>query len=70
LFVAVLCVGQFIWTCWNERIALGPTGLVVSLASVVMMLFGFEKLRIWGGRIVSEQRRRNEERSRSVSASS
>jgi small basic protein len=70
LFVAALCVGQFIWTCWNERVALGPIGLAVSLASVGVMLFGFEKLRIWGGRIVDEQRRRNEERSHSVSASS
>lgn len=66
LFVAVLCVGQFIWTCWNERVALGPIGLAASLASVGFMLFGFEKLRIWGGRIVGEQRRRNEERSRSA----
>lgn len=59
LLVAVLCVGQFIWTCWNERTALGFMGLLAALASVCVMLFGFERLRIWGGRIVGEQRRRN-----------
>lgn len=63
LFVAILCVGQFILTCWDERSALGATGITIALAAVGVMLFGFEKLRLLGGRIVGEQRKRNASRS-------
>lgn len=54
LFVAFLCVGQFIWTCYVERTALGVTGLVLSLIAVGLCLLGFEKLRSWGAVIVGE----------------
>ena len=54
LFVAFLCVGQFIWTCYVERTALGVTGLVLSLIAVGLCLLGFEKLRSWGAVLVGE----------------
>lgn len=60
VFVAILCVGQFIWTCFDERAALGIFGLLVAVASVGLMLFGFEKLRALGAVLVGEQIRRNE----------
>ncbi len=48
LFVAVLCVGQFLWTCYAERIALGGVGITLAVFSVVLALMGFERLRSWG----------------------
>jgi uncharacterized membrane protein YfcA len=48
LFVAVLCVGQFIWTCSNQFDALGISGLILSILAVGIMLLMFEKLRAWG----------------------
>ena len=48
LFVAVLCVGQFIWTCVNEYEYLQLTGLALALLGVGVMLWLFEKLRRWG----------------------
>lgn len=56
VFVAVLCVGQFIWTCYNERAALGFGGLVLALAAVGLCLLGFEKLRAWGAVLVGERK--------------
>jgi hypothetical protein len=56
LFVAVLCVGQFLWTCYTERSALGLGGLLVSLAAVGLFLLGFEKLRAWGAVLVGERK--------------
>jgi uncharacterized protein len=56
LFVAVLCVGQFVWTCYTERSALGIGGLVLALAAVGMMLLVFERLRAWGAVLVGEAR--------------
>jgi len=56
LFVAVLCVGQFIWTCYNERNALGLGGLIASVAAVGVFLLGFEKLRAWGAVLVGERK--------------
>lgn len=56
LFVAVLCVGQFIWTCYNERSALGFGGLIASVAAVGVFLLGFEKLRAWGAVLVGERK--------------
>lgn len=64
LFVAVLCVGQFVWTCYVERAALGVMGLVLSLGAVGLALLGFEKLRAWGAVLVGEakaKRRRTAE---------
>jgi uncharacterized membrane protein YfcA len=54
LFVAVLCVGQFVWTCYAERAALGPGGMVVALLAVGLCLLGFERLRMWGAVLVGE----------------
>lgn len=51
LFVALLCVGQFVWTCHAERAVLGPTGILLALAAVGACLLGFEKLRRWGARL-------------------
>lgn len=48
LFVAVLCVGQFIWTCYAERVALGGTGITLAVFAVILALLGFERLRAWG----------------------
>ncbi|MDO3387438.1 sulfite exporter TauE/SafE family protein [Gilvimarinus sp. SDUM040013] len=58
LVVATLCVGQFIWTCYAERQALGIAGIVAAIISVLVCLGGFEKLRAWGTVLV-EQARRN-----------
>lgn len=54
LFVAVLCVGQFVWTCYTQRAALGVFGLLVALAAVGILLLGFERLRAWGAVLVGE----------------
>ncbi|MCW0221031.1 MAG: sulfite exporter TauE/SafE family protein [Prosthecobacter sp.] len=54
LFVAVLCVGQFGWTCYTERSALGFFGFTLSLGAVGLCLLGFEKLRSWGAVLVGE----------------
>ncbi|WCL54684.1 sulfite exporter TauE/SafE family protein [Gimibacter soli] len=56
LFVAVLCVGQFVWTCVAERAALGLGGIALALAGVLAFLWGFEKLRAWGAELVGERR--------------
>ena len=54
LFVAVLCVGQFVWTCYTERGALGAPGMVAALVAVALALLGFERLRSWGAVLVGE----------------
>lgn len=54
IFVAILCVGQFGWTCYAERAATGVTGFVLALAAVGVCLLGFEKLRAWGAALVGE----------------
>jgi uncharacterized membrane protein YfcA len=56
LFVAVLCVGQFIWTCYTERAALGVGGLLMALSAVGVALLGFEKLRSLGATLVGERK--------------
>lgn len=68
LFVAMLCVGQYIWTCREEWTALGVVGVVVSLIAVGGLLLVFEKLRLWGGVLVGEQQAKN--RARAVDDSS
>lgn len=59
LFVAVLCVGQFIWTCFAERAALGVQGTVIALLAVGVCLLVFEKLRAWGAVLVGEALEKN-----------
>ncbi|HCN79217.1 MAG TPA: sulfite exporter TauE/SafE family protein [Verrucomicrobiales bacterium] len=54
IFVAVLCVGQFVWTCHTERAALGIPGFILALAAVGGCLLVFERLRVWGGVLVGE----------------
>lgn len=60
LFVAVLCVGQFVWTCYTERVALGVCGLIIALAAVCLALLGFERLRAWGAVLVGERQAKHE----------
>ncbi len=57
LFVSVLCVGQYIWTCYTERYTLGLLGMVACLAAVVACLLVFERLRAWGAKLVGERQR-------------
>ncbi len=59
LLVAILCVGQFAWTCWTERTALGFTGLGLAVLAVVACVLGFERLRAWGAVLVGERQARH-----------
>lgn len=54
LVVAFLCVGQFIWTCYDERNTLGMAGTALALAALLLCLLGFEKLRAWGSVLVRD----------------
>lgn len=54
LFVALLCVGQFLWTCAAEFSALGWTGVVLSCAAVLAVLLIFERLRTLGAVLAGE----------------
>lgn len=58
LVVAILCVGQLIWTLSREREALGIGGIALSLLAVALCLFGFERLRVWGAVLVGEVKRK------------
>lgn len=62
VFVAVLCVGQFVWTCYNERAELGVGGVLACLLAVGAGLWGFEKLRAWGAVLVGEAKARTANR--------
>ena len=53
-FVAVLCVGQFVWTCNVERAGLGVLGITLSVGVVALCLLGFERLRALGALLVGE----------------
>lgn len=48
VFVAVLCVAQFVWTCYAEQLSLGTMGITAAVGAVVCTLLGFERLRAWG----------------------
>ena len=61
LFVSVLCVGSFVWTCITEWSQLGILGLIASLAGVGLFLLGFEKLRAWGAVLVGERKAKKAE---------
>jgi uncharacterized membrane protein YfcA len=58
LFVAILCVGQFAWTCYSERSVMGLGGAVLAVGAVGLCLLGFERLRSWGAVLVGEQKAR------------
>ena len=45
VFVAILCVGQFAWTCRSEWTVMGWGGLFAALGAVGIFLLGFEWLR-------------------------
>lgn len=48
LFVAVLCVLQFVWACYHERAELGFLGIVAACTAAVMCAFALDRLHIWG----------------------
>lgn len=50
LLVAVLCVGQFVWTCWVERSTLGWMGLALAVVAVAVLSGVFEAVRRRGAR--------------------
>jgi uncharacterized membrane protein YfcA len=54
LFVALLCVGQFIWTCVEEFEALQTMGTITALVAVGVCLFFFEGLRLRGALLAGE----------------
>jgi len=66
LVVAVLCVGQLLWTLSREREALGLGGMALALGAVGGCLIGFDRLRAWGGRLVEGKRREVAERERAA----
>ncbi len=55
IFVAVLCVGQFGWTCHSERSVMGVRGMMLALGAVGLCLLGFERLRAQGGVLAGER---------------
>jgi uncharacterized membrane protein YfcA len=59
MVVAALCVGQFVWTCYVERTALGLIGMIVSFAAMGLFLLVFERLRAWGNILVAAAKRKN-----------
>lgn len=59
LVVAVLCVIQFLWTCYAEWPALGVVGVSLAILAVAACLLVFERLRTLGGHLVGEQERIN-----------
>lgn len=61
-FVALLCIGQFVWTCTAEWEALGAAGVLTALLAVAGCLLVFERLRAWGGVLVGEQQAKNRAR--------
>lgn len=51
LVVAVLCIGQFVWTCSVERSTLGVSGIVMAVLALGACLAVFEWLRALGARM-------------------
>ncbi len=50
LIVAVLCVLQFIWTCYTEQSVLGLYGTIATVLAVGFFVWIFEKLRSHGAK--------------------
>ncbi len=55
-FVAVLCIGQFVWTMQNEWAQLGLAGLGLALLGVLAFNIAFEFLHRWGDRLSSREK--------------
>lgn len=68
LVVAVLCVGQFVWTCFSEQQRLGLAGIGMALGALVLCLWGFEKLRAWGAVLVGEQQDKQQRERQAIEA--
>lgn len=46
--VALLCIGQYLWLCWDEFQSLQLSGVIIATAGVILFLMGFELLRRLG----------------------
>lgn len=56
--VAMLCVGQLVWTLVEERSTLGILGSIAAVVALGGFLAGFEWLRAYGARLVAGSPRR------------
>jgi hypothetical protein len=48
LFVAILCVMQFAWACYHERVGLGLVGVTVACVAVLVCVYVLDRLHILG----------------------
>ncbi|AWL12289.1 hypothetical protein HMF8227_01816 [Saliniradius amylolyticus] len=55
LIVALLCIGQFLWTLHNEYALLGNLGVSVAVSLVGILLLVFELLHRWGAKLAGDQ---------------
>jgi uncharacterized membrane protein YfcA len=53
VFVSLLCIGQFLWTCLNERQTQGGGGIAIACLAVVLAVGGLEALRAWGAALAT-----------------
>lgn len=58
-FVAVLCVGQFVWTVWREWSLLGVLGLAMAIGGVLLFNLVFEAMHRWGAAHQGNQRQQS-----------
>jgi uncharacterized membrane protein YfcA len=56
MIVSVLCLAQFIWTCFHEWSALGWWGLAAALIAVGLFNLGFMELHALGNRMARRSR--------------
>lgn len=54
-FVSILCLAQFVWTCWEERAALGWAGALGALLAVAALNALFHFMYRLGERNLSQQ---------------
>lgn len=59
VFVSLLCVGQFVWMCMNERDSLGEGGIAIACLAVVVAVGALERLRAWGAELAGASRIEN-----------
>ncbi|HAW92717.1 TPA: sulfite exporter TauE/SafE family protein [Candidatus Azambacteria bacterium] len=55
LVVAMLCIGQFVWTLYAEQQRLGIDGMLLAALAALACLAGFELLHRWGALLVGEK---------------